>query len=136
MTPSELEVLENERKYWQAMCEDDLDTMLALSDEPCLIAGAQGVGSIDRQKLRQMMQQASWKLHGFELGPSTQVRLLRDDVAVVAYQVKEDVSIDGQRLQLEANDSSTWIKKNGRWVCALHSEAIAGDPFGRDKRPS
>jgi hypothetical protein len=29
---------------------------------------------------------------------------------------------------------STWVRRNGGWVCALHTESILGDPFGRDKR--
>ena len=37
------------------------------------------------------------------------------------------------RLTLDLADTSTWVRKNGKWACALHSEAIAGDPFGRDK---
>jgi hypothetical protein len=26
--------------------------------------------------------------------------------------------------------------RNGRWLCALHTQSIAGDPFGRDRQPS
>jgi hypothetical protein len=28
------------------------------------------------------------------------------------------------------------VRRGGRWVCALHTEAIAGDPYGRDRRPA
>ena len=59
-----------------------------------------------------------------------------DDVGVVAYKVKEHLTVDGQPLTLEAADSSTWVRRDGEWVCALHTEAIAGDPFGRDKQAS
>jgi hypothetical protein len=64
---------------------------------------------------------------------ATQVRLLRDDVAIVAYQVYEELTVDGKPVTLDAADSSTWVRRNGRWLCALHTEAIAGDPFGRDR---
>jgi hypothetical protein len=33
---------------------------------------------------------------------------------------------------VDAADSSTWVHRDGRWLCALHTEAIAGAPFGRD----
>jgi hypothetical protein len=36
--------------------------------------------------------------------------------------------------KLDAADSSTWVRRNGRWLCALHTEAILGDPFGRDRQ--
>ena len=36
-------------------------------------------------------------------------------------------------MALDAADSSTWVRRDGRWLCAMHTEAIAGDPFGRDR---
>jgi hypothetical protein len=30
-------------------------------------------------------------------------------------------------------DASPWVQRDRRWVCALHTESIAGDPFGRGK---
>jgi hypothetical protein len=62
--------------------------------------------------------------------------MLADDVAIVAYKVTEDLTVQGKPVHLEAADSSTWVRRDGRWVCALHTEAIAGDPFGRDRRPA
>jgi len=35
---------------------------------------------------------------------------------------------------LDAADASTWVKKDGRWLCALHTESLIGDPYGRDRR--
>jgi hypothetical protein len=64
------------------------------------------------------------------------VRLVHDDVAIVAYKVKESLTVDGKPLTLEAADSSTWVRSPGGWVCAMHTEAISGDPFGRDRRPA
>jgi len=25
------------------------------------------------------------------------------------------------------------VRRDGRWRCVLHTEALAGDPFGRDR---
>jgi hypothetical protein len=25
------------------------------------------------------------------------------------------------------------VRRNGQWVCALHTESMLGDPFGRDR---
>jgi hypothetical protein len=62
------------------------------------------------------------------------IEKLSDDVAVIGYKIREKLTVDGKPLELEAADASTWVKKNGEWVCALHTESVAGDPFGRDKR--
>ena len=57
---------------------------------------------------------------------------MTDDVAVVAYKVKEELVVDGEPLSLEAFESSVWIRRDGKWTCGLHTESIAGDPFGRN----
>jgi hypothetical protein len=44
------------------------------------------------------------------------------------------VTVDGKTTSLDAADSSTWMKRDGRWRCALHTEAIAGDAWGRDRK--
>jgi hypothetical protein len=69
----------------------------------------------------------------FVLKDGAQVRLLQDDIAIVAYQVHEELTVDGKPVTLDA-DSSIWVRRNGRWLCALHTEAILGDPFGRDRQ--
>jgi hypothetical protein len=64
-----------------------------------------------------------------------QVRVVTEGVAVVAYRVKERLTVDGKPITIEASDSSVWILRDEHWVCTLHTESLAGDPFGRDKRP-
>jgi len=132
----EKELVELERKYWQAIKEKDVDAAIRLTDDPCIVTGSQGITRVDRQTLAKMMQAAPWTLHTFELSNDVQVRLLQDDVAIVAYKVREELTVEGKPVTLEAADSSTWVRRDGRWVCALHTEAIAGDPFGRDRQPA
>ncbi len=126
------ELLALEHQYWQAIKDGDAALSARLSDDPCVVTGSQGVGRIDRATLEGMFASAAWKLTGFEI-TSPIVQLLSDDVAVVAYRVHEDLLVDGQPLALDASDSSTWVRRNGEWACAVHTEAIAGDPFGRDR---
>ncbi len=128
-----IELLALEHQYWQAIQDGDAALSARLSDDPCVVTGSQGVGRIDRATVEGMFATAAWKLTGFDI-TSPIVELLTDDVAVVAYRVHEDLLVDGQPLALDASDSSTWVRRNGEWVCAVHTEAIAGDPFGRDRR--
>ena len=131
----EKELVKLERQYWQAIKDKDVDAMMRLTDDPCIVTGAQGVGRLDHKAFRGMMKDAGWSLREFELGDDVQVSLLRDDVAVVAYVVTEELTVGNQPVTLKAADSSTWVRRDGRWVCAVHTEALAGDPFGRDRRP-
>ena len=119
-----------ETKYWTAVKERDSSTAASLSSDPCVVVGAQGVGEIDRTTLAGMLKNAPYLLRNFTLD-DLHVRHVTDDVAVVAYKVREDLVVDGQNVKLEAFDSSVWVRRNGRWVCVAHTESIAGDPFGR-----
>jgi hypothetical protein len=131
-TTIEQEFIELENQYWRAIKDGDVNAATRLSDDPCIVTGAQGVGSIDRKTLGGMLKSSMWQLHDFEIS-DVQVRQLTDDVAVVAYKVNEQLTVDGKPLTLTAADASTWVRRNGQWVCALHTESIAGDPFGRDR---
>lgn len=127
------ELLDLEKQYWQAMKEKDVDAAMRLTDEECIVTGAQGVARVSRQGLSDMLMNAPYTLHDFEL-KDEQVRELQDDVAILAYKIHEELTVDGKPVKLDAADTSTWVRRDGRWRCALHTEAIVGDPFGRDRR--
>ena len=129
----EQELLALEREYWQAIKDKNADTAIRLSDDPCIVTGAQGVGRLDRASLVGMMKNASYTLHDFRISDDAHVQLLGDDVAVLAYNVHEELTVDGKPVTLDAADASIWIRRKGRWVCALHTESLKGDPFGRDR---
>jgi hypothetical protein len=130
------ELLELENRYWQALKDRDVDTAMSLTDGTCIVTGSQGVHAIDRQTLAGMMNEERYALEDFKVSNDVQVRMLDDDVAVIAYQVHEELTVDGEPVSLDAADASTWVRRNGKWVCALHTESINGDPFGRDRAAS
>ncbi len=134
MATSERELLELERRFWRAMQEQDVETMMSLTDFPVVVTGPQGIGSLERQSFAAMMQNPSYEIEKFEIADDAKVRLVSDDLAIVAYKVHEDMKVDGKPVSIDAADSSTWVKRDGQWKCALHTEAIAGDPYGRDRR--
>jgi hypothetical protein len=80
-----------------------------------------------------MMTGASWQLQEFQIEDGAEVRQLTDDVAVIVYKVREEMTVDGKPLTLRAADSSVWVRRGDGWRCAMHSESIAGDGFGRDQ---
>jgi hypothetical protein len=106
-----------------------------MTDDGCIIVGAQGVSAIDRETMAKLTMEGKWELEQYAIeDKNAQVRFVSDDVAIVAYRVNEQVLIDGQILPIEANDSSVWVRRNGEWLCALHTESLAGDPYGRDRQ--
>ena len=127
------ELLAMENKYWQAMQDKDVKTALSMTLDPCIVAGPTGPATVDKQKFEQMMKGAKWTLHEFDIRDA-QVQQLSDDVAILAYKVRERLTVDDKPIELEAADASTWVRKNGRWLCALHTESLKGDPYGRDRK--
>jgi ketosteroid isomerase-like protein len=129
----ERELVDLERRYWQALKDKDVDAAIELTAEPCIVAGAQGVGQIDHRTYANMMENASWTIVDFDLGDDVRVQMLGDDTAVLAYTVHEELKVDGEAVAFDAADTSTWVRRDGRWLCASHTESISGDPYGRDR---
>ena len=130
----EQELMDVERRFWNAMQEKDAATASTLTDDQCVIVGAQGVSAIDAKTMAKLTSEGTWELKQYSFDEQKrQIRFLTDDIAIVAYPVKERVIVDGETLPVEANDSSVWVRRGGQWRCALHTESLAGDPFGRDK---
>jgi uncharacterized protein (TIGR02246 family) len=126
------EIIELEHEYWRAMRDKDARAAQALTDDQCVLTGSSGVTPLDRAKFEQMLASDVWTLHEYVISDAL-VRQLSDDVAVIAYKVRERMTVEGKPLTLEAADASTWVRRDGRWLCALHTESILGDPFGRDR---
>jgi hypothetical protein len=121
------EILNLERKYWGAVKDRDVETAMALTDFPCLIAGAQGIRSVDEATFEKMMKSQAFTIEKLDVGTRAEVRRLTDDVAIIAYELHEELVVEGKRKVLDAADSSTWIRRDGQWRCALHSETMKSD---------
>jgi hypothetical protein len=140
-TITDQEVIALERDYWDAMKARDARTAGRLTAEDCTIVGASGVTGVDPRQMTQLLEAAPYRINDYRFDPkTTRITHLCDDTVAITYGVHEDVEVDGQRVQLDAFDSSVWKKAASGWTCVLHTESIAGDPFGRDraagKRPS
>ena len=131
---TEQEIYNLEKRFWQAMKDEDMDTMLSLTDEPCIVTGPQGIMKFNKKDFAAMMQvPQSYKLKNFEFNDSYQVSVLNEDTAVIAYKIKESLDVEGMPINLDLAETSTWRRHDGKWVCSLHTETIFGDPFGRDR---
>src|SRR6185436_14226117 len=103
----EQELLDLERQYWQAIKDKDVDAAMRLTDDPCIVAGARGIGRVDKQAFAAIMRGATYTLHDFDVKDDAEVRLLGNDVAILAYKVRERLTVDGKPVTLDAADTST-----------------------------
>lgn len=121
----EEELLALEKQYWEAIRSRDGATATRLSDARCLVVGPQGIGKLDRQALADAIENAPYELKKFRLDDDVQVSTIADGVALIAYKVNEEMVVDGKPTTLEAYDTSVWVRRDGGWVCAAHTETIA-----------
>jgi hypothetical protein len=129
------ELVQLEKQFWDAMQRKDGAAAERSTAAEAVVVGAQGVSVIDRKTMAKLTVEGQWTLEQYEFDePNMQVRMVSEDVAVVAYKVKERLLVDGQPISLEANDASVWVRDGGEWRCAMHTESLAGDPFGRDRK--
>jgi len=49
------------------------------------------------------------------------------NVAIIAYTVTQNVTMDGKPQELHAADSSTWVRGADGWECHAHSETFLQD---------
>ena len=133
-TISDQELLTIERDYWEAVKDRDARTVGRLTAEECTIAGARGVSAVDAREMGKLIEAATHKIMDYRIDPkATRITHLSDDVVAIAYGIHEDLEVDGEPVQLDAFDVSVWKNGDTGWTCVLHTESIAGDPFGRDR---
>jgi hypothetical protein len=120
------EIVALERDYWDAMKRKDGKRTSQLAGKVSLTTGARGVTSIPKAKMREMTEDGHWTLESYEFS-DVEVITPADDVAIIAYKVKQKVTMDGKQQELRAADSSTWIRGADGWECHAHSETFLQD---------
>lgn len=124
---SEIEQLET--RFWQSMIDKDAKTAGTMIADISLVSGPMGTMRIDPAKYEKMTKEGQWTLEKFTFS-DVDVVFPADDVAIIAYQVHQTGTMKGERMDMKCADSSTWIRTDGTWKCALHTETILGKPGG------
>lgn len=123
MGPAREEIIQLENRFWQSMVDQHTEVAIAMLDEPAVIVSPHGALQFDRATYRQMAQQDAMAIKAFELS-NMNVLFPNENTAVVTYHARQTLSVRGQSAPLEQDmtDSSVWLHKDGRWLCAMHTE--------------
>ena len=124
--PTKDDIIALETSYWEAMKAKDGARTAELAGKVSLVTGAQGVMSIAKSKMGQMTEDGKWTLESYVF-EDIEVSTPAPDVAIIAYTVKQKVTLDGKSQILHAADSSTWIRGADGWECHAHSETFLKD---------
>ena len=121
--PTKDDIIALETSYWEAMKAKDGARTAELAGKVSLVTCAQGVMSIAKSKMGQMTEEGKWTLESYVF-EDIEVSTPAPDVAIIAYTVKQKVTLDGKLQILHAADSSTWIRGADGWECHAHSETF------------
>jgi ketosteroid isomerase-like protein len=123
------EIVALEKDYWDAIKRKDGKRTAQLSGKLALTTSARGVASIPKAKMGKMTEDGAWTLESYEFD-DVEVVTPAPDVAIIAYTVKQKVTMDGKKQELRAADTSTWIRGADGWECYAHSETFLQDSKG------
>jgi ketosteroid isomerase-like protein len=117
------DLIELEKRFWQAMVDGQTDLALELLEEPAALVGPQGASRFDHATYRKMAEHGVQVVKSFVL---SEIQCLQPtpDVAVLVYRVQQQVGPRGKPASSTQHmrDSSTWVRRGGRWRCVLHTE--------------
>lgn len=126
MPTSSKTLIDLEKRFWQAIVDQDANAAIEMLAEPSMMVSSHGAMQFDHDSYRQMAEKGPMVLESFELSEMNVV-FPNDATAVLTYHVKQKTAPRGDsksELQ-EMNDTSTWIRSGDRWQCVLHTETPA-----------
>ncbi len=68
-----------------------------------------------------MTETGKWKIESCSFA-DINVSVPTAEVAIIAYTVRQKVSINGKTQQMKAAANSTWVRGADGWECHAHSE--------------
>ena len=119
---AEIESLE--RAFWQSMVDNDPKVATGMLTEPALMVSGHGAMRFDHAGYEKMANDPRHRLLDYALS-DMDVMFPTDDIAIATYRAHQKMEMEGRTMEQDVVDSSTWIKVDGAWKCAAHTESMA-----------
>ena len=111
-----------EKEYWQGMQDHNYETVRNLTRFPCLIAGKDGVRKVDEATFKKMFESGEGNDIKVVNISNVEEQSLGENSAVIAYEIDFGSSDDENKSLMKCGCTSSWVKENEEWLCALHTE--------------
>lgn len=97
----ETQIIELEKKYWQGMENHDYETVKNLTRFPCIIAGKNGVRSVDEANFKKMFESGKGdKIKVLNIS-DVETQLIGETGAVIAYLIELGIEDDKQKAPVK-----------------------------------
>lgn len=115
-------ILDLETAFWNAMRDKDGAAAARLCGDTVVATNAMGVSTLSPEKMATMTEEGDWTLGSFSFS-DVHVTSPSPDVAVIGYLVRQEVTRGGQQGSYTAAECSTWVHRDGGWLCHAHCES-------------
>lgn len=113
-----------EQAFWQSMVDREPAVATGMITEPALMVSGHGPMRFDHREYTKMADSEQHRLLEYTLS-DMDVMFPSDDVAIATYRAHQKMEMDGKPMEFDSIDSSTWVKLDGAWKCAAHTESDA-----------
>jgi uncharacterized protein (TIGR02246 family) len=111
-----------ERAFWQSLVDRDAEAAKGLLAPQALMVSSHGTMRFDPAQYEKMLLDPKHGLLEYTLS-DMDVLFPADDIAIATYRAHQKMEMDGQSLEQDVVDSSTWVRVDGGWKCAAHTES-------------
>lgn len=119
---TEIERLEH--AFWQSLVDRDADAARDMLAPEALMVSAHGTMRFDPPQYERMLLDPEHGLLEYALS-DMDVLFPSDDTAIATYRAHQKMRMDGQEMEQDVVDTSTWVRVDGGWKCAAHTESEA-----------
>lgn len=111
-----------ERAFWQSLVDRDAAAAKGLLAPEALMVSSHGTLRFDPAQYEKMLLDPKHGLLEYTLS-DMDVLFPSDDIAIATYRAHQKMEMDGQRMEQDVVDTSTWVRMDGGWKCAAHTES-------------
>jgi ketosteroid isomerase-like protein len=119
---NEIERLEH--AFWQSLVDRDADAARGMLAPQALMVGADGTMRFDPAQYEKMLLDPDHGLLEYTLS-DMDVLFPSDDTAIATYRAHQKMEMGGREMEQDVVDTSTWVRVDGGWKCAAHTESEA-----------
>lgn len=112
-----------EHAFWQSIVDNRPKVATGMLADTALMVSGHGATSFDHAGYTRMANDPAHKLVDYTLS-DMDVLFASDDVAIATYKADQLVEHEGRSMQMQAVDSSTWVRTGGDWKCVAHTESL------------
>jgi uncharacterized protein (TIGR02246 family) len=115
------EIVAAEKRGWQAYADHDVKAYSDGWTDDAVEVLADGSVLMDKQAILADLKSTTCKVRSFDIA-NTKVRQVSPDVAILTYNLTQDVTCGATKLAPKANVSSLYVRRGGKWLAVHYQE--------------